>query len=61
MHAALNQVYGYSTWRDSRLAFIFFVLPATPPPSSRRREPLGKRDEFDGWEHTRQRMRRHPR
>jgi hypothetical protein len=51
MHDALDQLYGYSTWRDSRLALIFFVSQRDPAAIvEKARELLPGRDEFDGWE-----------
>lgn len=51
MNDALDQLYGYSTWRDSRLALIFFV--GTKDPTAvveKARVALAERDEFGGWE-----------
>jgi hypothetical protein len=51
MGRALDQLYGYSTWRDSRLALIFFVAARDPAAIvEKARELLAARDEFDGWE-----------
>ena len=50
MSKALDQLYGYSTWRDSRLALIFFV--GTKDPAAvveKARAILAERAEFDGW------------
>jgi len=47
---ALDQLYGYSTWRDSRLALIFFVAARDPAAIViKARETLAARREFDGW------------
>jgi hypothetical protein len=51
MGRALDQLYGYSTWRDSRLALIFFVKAKDPTAIVEKgREALARRVEFDGWE-----------
>lgn len=51
MGRALDQLYGYSTWRDSRLALIFFVRAKDPTAIvEKARQALEQRDEFDGWE-----------
>lgn len=49
MDDALHQLYSYSTWRDSRLALIFFV-PTKDPAAvvEKARSLLGGRPEFDG-------------
>jgi hypothetical protein len=51
MGKALDQLYGYSTWRDSRLALIFFVGAKDPVAIvEKARQELGSRPEFAGWE-----------
>jgi hypothetical protein len=51
MDDALDQLYGYSTWRDSRLALIFFVAAKDPAAIvEKARQALEERPEFDGWE-----------
>jgi hypothetical protein len=53
MGRALDQLYGYSTWRDSRLALIFFVSQRDPAAIvDKARDVLAARDEFDGWNPT---------
>jgi hypothetical protein len=53
MGRALEQLYGYSTWRDSRLALIFFVSTKNPVAVvEKARDTLADRPEFDGWEPT---------
>lgn len=53
MGEALEQLLGYSTWRDSRLALIFFVRAKDPTAIvEKARAALAERDEFDGWEPT---------
>lgn len=48
---ALRQLYGYSTWRDSRLALIVFVRAKDPAAIvEKARDAIVQRDEFDGWE-----------
>jgi hypothetical protein len=48
---ALEQLLGYSTWRDSRLALIFFVRAKDPTAIvERARAALWERREVDGWE-----------
>ena len=49
MEDALDQLYGYSTWRDSRLALIVFV-PTKDPAAiiEKGRVLLSARPEFDG-------------
>jgi hypothetical protein len=51
MGRALDQLYGYSTWRDSRLVLIFFVRAKDPAAIvEKAREALAERVEFDGWQ-----------
>jgi hypothetical protein len=48
---ALEQLLGYSTWRDSRLALIFFVRAQDPTAIVQKAgTALAERAEFDGWE-----------
>lgn len=50
MADALDQLYGYSTWRDSRLALIFFVANRNfTTVVSKAREVMEERPEFQAW------------
>jgi hypothetical protein len=50
MADALDQLYGYSTWRDSRLALIFFVANRDfTTVVSKAREVMEERPEFQAW------------
>lgn len=51
MGGALEQLYRYATWRDTRLALIFFV-PARDPVAivEKARVALAERSEFGAWE-----------
>jgi hypothetical protein len=51
MGRALDQLYAYSTWRDSRLALIFFVGAKDPVAVvEKARSVLAERPEFNGWD-----------
>jgi hypothetical protein len=51
MSRALEQLYGYATWRDSGLALIFFVGQRDVTALvAKAREAMAVRDEFLGWE-----------
>lgn len=51
MSEALDQLYGYSTWRDSRLALIFFVEAADfTAIVEKARGHMEGRAEFIRWE-----------
>jgi len=50
---AFEQIYRYTTWRDGRLALIFFVAAQDPVAIvEKARSALAKRNEFDGWNPT---------
>ena len=53
LHKAVDQLFGYSTWQDSRLALIFYVRAKeiTRVKSTAKAELEG-RDEFISWETT---------
>jgi hypothetical protein len=51
MGEALDQLLGYSTWRDSRLALIFFVPTKDPVAvTATAKEAMEARPEFVAWE-----------
>lgn len=54
LEEALDQLFGYTTWRDSRVALIFYVptkdIKATIEKAN---EVLGARDEFVEWQEAR--------
>jgi hypothetical protein len=53
LNEALDQLFGYTTWRDSRVALIFYVrAKGITGVIDKAREELAARGEFSGWEPT---------
>jgi hypothetical protein len=51
LNEALNQLFGYTTWRDSRLALIFYVREKNPSSIvEKARAEMQDRREFISWE-----------